>query len=203
LFTRKCVLCPSVTPSCPSCPTGSKCSISVQTCDTCQTTSCIVDPTAIVTPSNPNTPAVDGGSSHPNLGAIVGGVIGGLAAISIIVYLAWRFFVKNKRAQYEEDHTEQYTKRTTGSEKDFTPKGDARASSYTVGSITSTVLTRASNIIQIAYIPGVTNRSAPSTPGLLVPPVPPIPIALSSESTPSYEDEHFFMPGFATRAIPP
>ena len=72
---------------------------------------------------------------------------------------------------------------------------DARASTHTVASIASTVLTRASNIIQIAYIPGVTNRSAPSTPGLLVPPVPPIPIALSTASTPRYEQEHFFMPG--------
>jgi hypothetical protein len=84
LFARKCVLCPSVTPSCPSCPTGSKCSISVQTCDTCQTTSCIVDPTAAVTPSNPDTPAVDWGSSHPNIGAIVGGVIGGFRLLSTL-----------------------------------------------------------------------------------------------------------------------
>lgn len=81
-------------------------------------------------------------------------------------------------------------------EKDFAMRRDARASTHTVGSIASTVLTRASNIIQIAYIPGVTNRSAPSTPGLLVPPVPPIPIALSStSSSPRYEHEHFFMPG--------
>jgi hypothetical protein len=43
--------------------------------------------------------------------------------------------VKNKRAQYEEEHTEQYTKRAAGSEKDFTPRRDARASTYTVGSI--------------------------------------------------------------------
>ncbi len=81
-------------------------------------------------------------------------------------------------------------------EKDFTMRRDARASTHTVASIASTVLTRASNIIQIAYIPGVTNRSAASTPGLLVPPIPPIPIALSSASTtPRYEQEHFFMPG--------
>ena len=81
-------------------------------------------------------------------------------------------------------------------EKDFVMRRDARASTHTVGSIASTVLTRASNIIQIAYIPGVTNRSAPSTPGLLVPPVPPIPIALSpTGSSPRYEQEHFFMPG--------
>ena len=74
---------------------------------------------------------------------------------------------------------------------------DARASTHTVGSIASTVLSRASNIIQIAYIPGVTNRSDPGTPGLLVPPVPPIPIALSNSaaSTPRFEQEHFFMPG--------
>jgi hypothetical protein len=67
--------------------------------------------------------------------------------------------VKNKRAQYEEEHAEQYTKWAAGSEKDFTPRRDARASTYTVGSIASSVLTRASNIIQIAYISGVTNRS--------------------------------------------
>ncbi|OBT88147.1 hypothetical protein VE02_03513 [Pseudogymnoascus sp. 03VT05] len=195
LFARACVPCPSVTPACPSCPTGSKCSISVQTCETCQSTSCIADPTA-VSPANPDTSTVGGGGgSGTNVGAIAGGVIGGLAAIAIIVYLAWRFFVKNKRAQYEEEYAEQYTNQATDSEKDFASRRDARASTHTVGSIASTVLTRASNIIQIAYIPGVTNRSAPSTPGLLVPPVPPIPIALSSASTPSYEDEHFFMPG--------
>lgn len=195
LFARECVPCPSTTPSCPACPTGSKCSISVQTCDTCQTTSCIVDPTA-VTPSTSDTPSVgSGGSPGPNIGAIVGGVVGGLAAVAIIAYLAWRFFVKNKRAQYEGDYAEQYTNQATESEKDFASRRDARASTHTVGSIASTVLTRASNIIQIAYIPGVTNRSAPSTPGLLVPPVPPIPIALSNASTPNYEDEHFFMPG--------
>merc|ERR1711981_1254864 len=77
----------------------------------------------------------------------------------------------------------------------FTREARSRASTHTVASMASTVLTRASNIIQIAYMPGVTNRSAPSTPGLLVPPVPPIPIALSDAGTPRYEQEHFFMPG--------
>ena len=65
-------------------------------------------------------------------------------------------------------------------------------------SIASTVLTRASNVIQIAYIPGVTNRSEHSTPDL-IPPVPPIPAfspAHSSVSTPAATtaDQHFFMP---------
>lgn len=121
-------------------------------------------------------------------------------AIAIITYLVWRFCIKTKRQQYEQEdwieEREEEDEEGMAAEKAFTLRRDARASTHTVGSIASTVLTRASNIIQIAYIPGVTNRSAPSTPGLLVPPVPPIPIALSSAaSSPRYEDEHFFMPG--------
>lgn len=58
------------------------------------------------------------------------------------------------------------------------------------------MLTRASNVIQIAYIPGVTVRSPPESPGLLVPPVPALPgstAANSAASTPQLE-QHFFMP---------
>ncbi len=81
----------------------------------------------------------------------------------------------------------------------FTMQRNARASTHTVGSIASTVLTRASNVIQIAYIPGVTNRSPPSTPGHLIPPVPPLPfdsIPSLNASTPQFgQDQHFFMPG--------
>jgi len=116
--------------------------------------------------------------------------------IGIVTYLVWRYCIKTKRQQYEQENWAEDPDESLPAEKDFTMRRDARASTHTVASIASTVLTRASNIIQIAYIPGVTNRSAPSTPGLLVPPVPPIPIALSSNgSTPRYEQEHFFMPG--------
>lgn len=90
-----------------------------------------------------------------------------------------------------------------GPEKDrmdqFSLQRDRRASTHTVGSLASTVYTRASNIIQIAYIPGVTNRSH-STPDL-IPPVPPVPAASSGAShmdamgsPSSAEDEHFFLP---------
>jgi hypothetical protein len=126
----------------------------------------------------------------------VGGVIGGLVVIAIITYFVWRYCIKAKRQPYQQGDWMEHGNESRESEKDFTMRRDARASTHTVGSIASTVLTRASNIIQIAYIPGVTNRSAPSTPGLLVPPVPPIPIALSSTAnSPSHENEHFFMPG--------
>ena len=81
-------------------------------------------------------------------------------------------------------------------ERDFQARRDQRSSMHTIHSIASTVLTRASNIIQIAYIPGVTNRATPTSPNVLVPPVPPIPVSLAdSSSRTNYEDQHFFMPG--------
>ncbi|TAQ84993.1 hypothetical protein B7494_g6680 [Chlorociboria aeruginascens] len=151
---------------------------------------------ALYEASATTTTGTSSSSTKPNVGAIAGGVIGGLLVVAALTYLVWRFCIKNKRQQYEQESWVEDQEESTQAEKDFAMRRDARASTHTVASIASTVLTRASNIIQIAYIPGVTNRSAPSTPGLLVPPVPPIPIALSSAgSTPTYEQEHFFMPG--------
>ncbi|CAG8949906.1 hypothetical protein HYFRA_00004235 [Hymenoscyphus fraxineus] len=191
---RRCVSCDeNAVVSCPeSCDKGLVCGQIPLTCDVCQHTACVEDPNASTStlPSSPR--------RSPNGGAIAGGVIGGLAVIAIATYLVWRFCIKTKRQQYEQDNWVDEQDEQTQAEKDFTMRRDARASTHTVGSIASTVLTRASNIIQIAYIPGVTNRSNPSTPGLLVPPVPPIPIALSAASSP-YEQEHFFMPGDLTR----
>ncbi|PMD44158.1 hypothetical protein L207DRAFT_273817 [Hyaloscypha variabilis F] len=192
---RRCVGCDyTTTPSCPTDPSceslGKECAFVPPTCTTCQSTTCVdsSSTTATLTPTAKASPG-------PNVGAIAGGVIGGVVMIAALTYLVWRFCIKTKRQQYEQENWVEDDE-TLPVEKDFTMRRDARASTHTVASIASTVLTRASNIIQIAYIPGVTNRSAPSTPGLLVPPVPPIPIALSSNnSTPRYEQEHFFMPG--------
>ncbi|PQE19463.1 hypothetical protein CJF32_00007422 [Rutstroemia sp. NJR-2017a WRK4] len=174
-----------------ACADNEICSLVPPTCNECQKTVCVASsaaPSATVSSSASS-------SSSPNVGAIAGGVIGGVLAVAAVTYLVWRFCIKTKRQQYEQDDWAEGQEQTNA-EKDFAMRRDARASTHTVGSIASTVLTRASNIIQIAYIPGVTNRSTPSTPGLLVPPVPPIPIALSNSSgTPRYEQEHFFMPG--------
>jgi len=192
LFKRCVDGCPNVTPACPVCPSDQICSLVPPTCDECQKTICV---SASAAPSTISSSSKSTGSG-PNVGAIAGGVIGGVFAIGIVTYLVWRFCIKTKRQQYEQENWAEDPEESLSTEKDFTLRRDARASTHTVASIASTVLTRASNIIQIAYIPGVTNRSAPSTPGLLVPPVPPIPIALSSNnSSPQYEQEHFFMPG--------
>jgi hypothetical protein len=126
--------------------------------------------------------------------------VGGVALIAIVAvvtYLVWRFCIKTKRQPIEQEPWDDEGETpATGAEKAFVRRRTQRSSTHTVHSIASTVLTRASNIIQIAYIPGVTNRATPTSPTLLVPPVPPIPIAVSQASTPSStEEQHFFVPG--------
>ncbi|KAF3390324.1 hypothetical protein F1880_009404 [Penicillium rolfsii] len=159
---KRCKTCDSV-PTCPACPDGQTCTMTAQTCDSCATTKCVSASTNTVPPS-------DG----PNVGAIAGGVVGGVIALAVILLLIWWFVVRKRRnAQAEE--------------KDHSTFNAARDGRQSTQSIASTVLTRASNVIQIAYIPGVTNRSPPETPATLIPPVPPLPGA--------HPDQHFFMPG--------
>ena len=115
--------------------------------------------------------------------------------IAVATYLVYRFCIKSRRREIDEWTEEQ--EEAEKAERFAARRGD-RASTHTVQSLASTVLTRASNVIQIAYIPGVTNRSPPSTPGVLVSPAPPLPFSSSSSSTsstPSHnQDQHFFMP---------
>jgi protein OPY2 len=124
-----------------------------------------------------STPSSSGGGS--NAGAIAGGVIGGLAAIAIIIFLVWWFVIRKRRQAQAAAAAQQ-------------ENSIRHERSRSMQSIASTVLTRASNVIQIAYIPGVTNRSGPETPGTLVPPVPPIP---STHVTSNYSgDQYLFTP---------
>jgi hypothetical protein len=189
---RRCVQCETQAPSCAAlkCGSGEICVQTPPSCDYCASVNCRPDPSL-------------GGSSNSgktNVGAIAGGVVGGVAFIAILVFVIWKFCLKGKRQQYDEgdwqevDMSQQPEK---VEENDFASRRSARASTHTVASMASSVLTRASNIIQIAYIPGVTNRSGPGSPDFLVPPVPPIPAmspstGLSSPYTNS--EQHFFVP---------
>ncbi|KAM0198224.1 hypothetical protein ACHAPA_011931 [Fusarium lateritium] len=171
---------------CPKCADDEVCQFTVPLdCTMCATSICEKDPDS----------SVSSGSSGPNVGAIVGGVLGGIAVIAIATYTVWRFCIKPKRSQIP---TSIYVEDTDAiqSEKDAASRGTRPHSTHTVHSIASTVLTRASNIIQIAYIPGVTNRATPTSPNVLVPPVPPIPMhhAEANRSL-GNDDQHFFVPG--------
>ncbi|KAI0134624.1 hypothetical protein BJ170DRAFT_208043 [Xylariales sp. AK1849] len=184
-----CVQCLDASPTCPSCASDESCQFTSITCQECPKAYCVQDASKTTTSSST--------SGGPNIGAIAGGVIGGLAFIGIVTYLVWRFCIRNKRGAYEEEQWQQDAERTKeGSNAEFASRRSQRQSMHSVHSLASTVLTRASNIIQIAYIPGVTNRATPTSPTLLVPPVPPIPLALSDAGSPSpYEEQHFFVPG--------
>lgn len=191
---RRCVQCESDSPGCPPCAADESCQLIGASCELCAKTVCTKIGTSSPSPT-PSSSSKNGGSVT---GAIAGGVVGGVAVIIIITWLVWRFCIKPRREDFDEN---EWRNSQTVKEKDnteFTDQRNARASTHTVGSIASTVLTRASNVIQIAYIPGVTNRSIESSPDLLVPPVPPIPAASLTNSTSSTpqpgQEQHFFMP---------
>jgi hypothetical protein len=163
LTFRSCVTC-DTEPVC-NCSSTETCVESSRTCTECPTVTCV-----------PNTPPPSASGDGPNVGAIAGGVVGGLACIAIVTFLVWWFVIRKKR---QEQLAAQSTEPSIRHER-----------SRSMQSIASTVYTRASNVIQIAYIPGVTNRD-PDTPGTLVPPVPAIPSAHASTYS---NDQYLFTP---------
>jgi len=188
---RRCVTCAPTPPPCPSCASDEVCSLTGGGCNTCAVTQCMK------IGAQPTSSPPSGGGEGPNAGAIAGGVIGGIAVVCLMTYLVYRFCIKKRRQDFGENDWPEETGTTEKSGDDFISQRDARASTHSFRSIASTIQTRASNIIQIAYIPGVTNRSIESTPDL-IPPVPPIPAmspAISMATTPlPGQDQHFFMP---------
>lgn len=147
-----------------------------QSCDACAKAVCAKDDMTDDDDSG------GGGGGGPNVGAIAGGVV---AAVAVIAIAGLIFFFMKRRKRREQWNE--------GSEKPDSFTTSRRERQSGVGSIASTVLTRASNVIPIAYIPGVTNRSPPDSPGM-IPPVPPIPAATPASS--HYEpNQRYFMPG--------
>lgn len=120
-----------------------------------------------------------------------------MLVIAIATWLIWRFFIKNKQQVYDDvfddeaaDEVPEIEKTTGG----FSARRSARASTHTVESFASSAFTRASNVIQIAFIPGITDRSGNSA---IVSPVPPVPIPTSNPSPSaalSNGRDHYFMP---------
>ncbi|KAF2704729.1 hypothetical protein K504DRAFT_110621 [Pleomassaria siparia CBS 279.74] len=193
---KRCVQCPAQAPNCAglTCKADESCVQTPPDCDNCAAVKCMV--------TSEINPTIGATTTHkgPNVGAIAGGVVGGLVFVGLIVFVVWKFCLKGRRQPYDEGDWQEVEISTQEKvDNDFVSRRSTRASTHTVASMASSVLTRASNIIQIAYIPGVTNRSGPASPDLLVPPVPPIPAMSPSSgfSTPySASEQHFFVPDF-------
>lgn len=185
---RRCLECDhNISPTCADfkCKTGEMCVQIPQSCDVCANVQCISNP---VFDENAQ-------SKKPNVGAIAGGAVGGAVGLAIILFLFYKFCLKGRRQKYQEE-TWQGAEMVAQEKNanDAATLHSTRGSTYTVASMASSVLTRASNIIQIAYIPGVTNRSGPGSPDVLVPPVPPIPAMSPSSRNTGYSEQHFFVP---------
>ncbi|KAI5210808.1 hypothetical protein E4T42_00693 [Aureobasidium subglaciale] len=180
LFKRACLDCPGTTPSCPSCSGGKVCSLVPQSCDTCAYTTCVA--------SNDGSPHHSG----PNVAAIAGGVIGGIFFVGVLVFAFYWYVIRPRRIKLEEEWEEE--DQAENRKSNFNMQRSERASVHTVHSVANSILSRASNFIPIAYIPGVMNRNGGEE---HVPPVPPIPAAhgppLSASS--SNGDALFFRPG--------
>jgi hypothetical protein len=186
---KRCVLCPGGTPKCPTCDADKMCSLIPQSCHMCAHNTCIPKERVSLPVSH-----------GPNVSAIAGGVVGGVAFIVIVVLCVYFFWIKKRRAEQDAELEEEWandeisaSKRTT----QFTTMGD-EASTRTRGSLAASILSRASNIIQIAYIPGVTNRNGSGRNSIHAP-VPPIPAHHRSQPPKSplsnEGDALFFRPG--------
>ncbi|KAJ9413135.1 hypothetical protein QL093DRAFT_2072732 [Fusarium oxysporum] len=138
-------------------------------------------------------------SKKGGCGLTIGGIIGGIIASIVIVfaatYLVWRLYIKPKRSQSPTSIHVFDMDPMQGSEMDAASRRTSLLSTHTVHSMAPTILTRASNIIQIAYIPGVTNRAALTSSNLVVSSVPLTPMH-HTEGNRGHEnnDQHFFFP---------
>ena len=141
--------------------------------------------------SDDQTPASAAG---PNVGAIAGGVVGGVLVVAAVTFLIWWFFLRGKRQQYDDEwEDDDDVAQQKAAHERFNMQRSERAS---VNSVATSLLSRASNMIPIAYIPGVMNRDGRNNSNLNVPPVPPIPAILGPNSAHSSNGEAlFFKPG--------
>ena len=172
---RRCVQCPDEQPSCPQCPAGQQCQLISKSCDACASTKCVqIGQLPGQIPEQ---------SSSTPVAPIAGGVVGGLFGLAAILFVLWWFWLRPKKKAAN----------AWPSEKRSTLRNDHQ-SIRSRRSVASTVMTRASNVIQIAYIPGVTVRSPPESPGF-PPPMPSLPgSAPGPNGTVIGPEQHFFMP---------
>lgn len=168
---RRCVECdPNERPGCPTCKSDETCSLIPQSCGQCASTTCV----KIGQFPGQN---IQAKQSTP-VGPIVGGVIGGVVAILVVVFCLWLCCIRPRR------------RKDTWNPPEKRDQSSLTRDPSRTHSIASTVVTRASNVIQIAYIPGVTGRSPPDSPSH--PRMPAASGVHTVNSSPA-PDTHFFM----------
>lgn len=137
LERRDCVVCPSSPPSC-DCKAGQQCSLTLQSCSECAQVIC------------------SGGSDGNNhAGTIAGSVIGGLVGLALIIGLFYWFKFRKYRHQTRLDGTLSPDMASDHNGPIVDPSGVHRGSKAISIDSVNTSQARGSNVIPIAYIPGV------------------------------------------------
>ncbi|AGO12888.1 AaceriADL367Wp [[Ashbya] aceris (nom. inval.)] len=162
---EECVKCPREVPPCPECGPGEQCNLTVQTCTAC-----------VVTVCGPKTDGVDHNSWEPTegksgskvaVGAIVGGLLGGLLLLLLGLGLLTYYhkYWRKRKQRYADmvgsdppDDEKAMYKATDSAGGNGTANGDMAAVIHQPRNRSSaaTMATRASNVLPVAYIPGVT-----------------------------------------------
>ncbi|ANZ76683.1 BA75_03911T0 [Komagataella pastoris] len=146
-----CVTCPDV-PSCPTCKANEKCVLTARTCSTCPAVSCVHDE---------NSGSSSSLSSAATGGISAGAVVGALVIFSVMGFLYFRYVYKPKKLRQQDEEAnvvkDMTDDKTTLSitQKPGNSDLERRNSTLTLSTMASTILTKTSNIIPIAYIPGV------------------------------------------------
>jgi hypothetical protein len=178
-----CVVCSS-TPECPRCGPNEQCAMTTQTCLECPTTYCLNVSESI------NSTASKSTLSSAEIGGIAGG-LSGFVFILLIggVYYLIRKYAKRVNVDYElgineemkglagafdldeddenENENENYGGNLKGTRNDKrrTQFHDPqkRMSQNSLATMTNSVLTKASNVLNIVYVPGVTSNRPTKT----------------------------------------
>lgn len=156
-----CVICSSA-PLCPSCKKNEQCSMSTQTCDKCPTTFCelIVD---------------DISATNTLSSAQIGGIAGGISGLFFIIVVTGIFFLLKRYrkrmdvdfesgigeemkglGQFDDNSNIPGTRQNRNYDSRYNQ--GKRLSQNSLSTMTNSVLTKASNVLNIGYVPGVTSR---------------------------------------------
>ncbi|KAI5290509.1 hypothetical protein KEM54_001313 [Ascosphaera aggregata] len=147
VLRRGCVVdCPP-DPDCSGCKADERCKLVTQTCTECAHTVCVGSDG----PPGSDGESGAGGTPKTNCGAIAGGIVGGVVVIAVI-WCLWWFCIRRRKDQVPNE-----IEKSTPPAVVEPPDGLAPPQLYRrslAPSVASTVLTRTSNCIPIAYIPG-------------------------------------------------
>lgn len=151
LQRRECVTCPDTVDPCPDCSDGEQCQMISPDCNNCARNVCIK-----LSSSSSSSTSSASSQGKSNVGAIAGGVVGGVVALLVVtLFLLWKFYYKPRKLQRDAIENEKAEK----DGKFSLSRNQHRLSTETLTSLAPSAFARSSNIIPIAYIPGVTTRA--------------------------------------------